>query len=44
MPVGDAAWSLAAFALVRSLAAAAGSRPVQAGGVVPDGGRGVPLD
>ncbi len=44
MPVGDAAWSLAALALVRSATAAAGSRPLQAGGGVPDGSRGVPLD
>ena len=44
MPVGDAAWSLAALGLVRSLAAAAGGRPVRAGGGFPEGGRCVPLD
>jgi len=35
MPVGDAAWSLAAVGLLRA---------VQAGSGVPDGGRSVPLD
>lgn len=35
MPVGDAAWSLAVVGLLRA---------AQAGSVVPDGGRSVPLD
>ena len=44
MPVGDAAWSLAALALVRAAAAAAGWQPGQAGGGVPEAARGGRLD
>ncbi len=48
MPVGDAAWSLAAVGLLRSVSAGAERRSLQTGGGVPNGvpvgGRGVPLD